>query len=385
MTEEVGVTAEPPGTRSRKLNWFTVGAANTLVVLALSLVSWWLLIDPASNVIGWDIYPEPFTSWLFWCLIIVIFIGFNMQFHGFENIRQPRRGLILMGISLGVSVLITLVLAQFVGAFFPSFAADRPEGAGYATGAQWVLFAYLVYVMSVVNWNHWPWSNSRLTKSGKGFAEVTLLLVPTTILYVVFALPNFLIDGPDPLIGPTETLGYFYCCILSVVVTGNLTDNWPWRLANTPTRIAVTSTVGNLVLGGIIYAALLQIVPMLIGDANAAAMSEVVSTLPAQFGVCWVLWMILWPNVFDNYPNHANMSAAAKYCIRIAVTFILGILTFLTYYFVLAGPVLHEPAVGSTMAGNALGFIDWWILWVLWYVLCFDSIGIRRTLSTARE
>lgn len=383
MTEELRVSATSPDLHRSKSAWLTAGVANTAVVLLLSVVSWWLLIDPVTNVIGWNIYPEPFTSWLFWCLIIVIFIGFNMQFHGFSNLRQPLRGLALMGISVGISVLITVVLAKFVGAFSPSFSSDRPAGAGYATGAQWVLFAYLVYVMSVVNWGHWPWTGSRLSQTRKGFAEVIVLLIPTTILYVVFALPNFLIDGPEPLFGPTETLGYFYCCILSVVATGNLTDNWPWRLAGTPARTALASTIGNLLLGGLIYAALLQIVPLLIGGDNASAMSDVTATLPAQFGVCWVMWMILWPNVFDNYPTRETLSNGVKYGIRVLVTFVLGAITFLGYYFFVAGPVLHEPAVGSNLAGSALGFLDWCILWALWYVLCFESLGIRRFFGSS--
>jgi len=51
--------------------------------------------------------------------------------------------------------------------------------------------------------------------------------------------------------------------------------------------------------------------------------------------------------------------------------------TFLLYYFAIAQHVLHEPGVaGTTLFGDALGFMNWVILWLLWYALFLGSYGV---------
>jgi AAT family amino acid transporter len=53
----------------------------------------------------------------------------------------------------------------------------------------------------------------------------------------------------------------------------------------------------------------------------------------------------------------------------------LGVLAYLLCYLVLAGLVLHEPVVAGAMHGEALGFIDWAVLWMLWYVSFLGFYG----------
>jgi amino acid transporter, AAT family len=90
--------------------------------------------------------------------------------------------------------------------------------------------------------------------------------------------------------------------------------------------------------------------------------------------------MIFWSNACGNVPNSAT--ASKNYAVRIGTTFGLGVITFLFYYRVLAGSVLHEPLVAGNLYGNALGFVDWVILWTLVYVVCFESYGLRQPADT---
>ncbi|MEJ8281392.1 hypothetical protein [Pseudonocardia spirodelae] len=94
----------------------------------------------------------------------------------------------------------------------------------------------------------------------------------------------------------------------------------------------------------------------------------------AEFGVCWVFWMVAWANVFGNAPT--TRGPGVTIVARLVITFALGVLTFLLYSYVLAGTVLHEPVVAGGVHGEALGFLNWLVLWTLWYVLFLGSAGL---------
>lgn len=358
----------------RALPWYAYGVANLAVVTVLSLVFWYLLVDPRWSGLG--LYPQPFLALLFWTILALVWIGFNLEFHGFDGLRQPVRGVALILLVLGIGAAITFGLSHGWGHFDASFAATRESGTGYLTGALFVLFGFFTFVMGVVNWDHWPWT--KLAQPWRGIGGIALLTIPTAVLYAVLALPG-LATWADPAkawFGTDTLIGWFYSLIISVILTGLLTENWPWRLAGSPGRVALASALGNVAVGTGLYFVLLPLVKALIGAANTAAVGEAITSFPAQLGVCWVFWMIFWANAFGNRPSGQN--AAVNYLVRIAVTLVLGIATFAVYYFLLAGPVLHEPVVAGAMHGTALGWMDWMVLWTLFYVLCLNSYGLPQ-------
>lgn len=363
-------------TISRSLPWYTFGAANLIVVTVLSLVFWYLLVDPKWS--GLNIYPEPFFALLFWAILAVVWIGFNLEFHGFSNLRQPMRGLLLILLVVGISLAITFTIAYGWGYFDSSFAASRAEGTGYFTGALFVLFGFFTYVMSVINWGHWPWSKLTVQQPWLGIGEISLITIPTLLIYAVLGLPG-LASWADPAKAwfSTNTLiGWFYSLIVVALLTGLLFENWPWRLAGSPGRVALASAVGNVILGTGLYYLLLASVKGLVGSADVTGIGSAITSYPAELGVCWAFWMIFWSNAFGNYPN--GPSSARNYVVRAAITLVLGIGTFLVYYYLIAGPVLHEPVVTGSMHGNALGWMDWMVLWALFYILCLNSYGLPK-------
>lgn len=86
--------------------------------------------------------------------------------------------------------------------------------------------------------------------------------------------------------------------------------------------------------------------------------------------------MIFWQNCFANKPD--GLSMAARFAVRSAITAVLGVGTFLAYYFFLADKVLHEPAVVGDINGNALGWWNWVVIWTLPYVLGLQSWGLPQ-------
>ncbi|WP_232374871.1 hypothetical protein [Mycolicibacterium mengxianglii] len=357
--------------------WVLFGLANLAVVLALSVAGWYLIADPVLS--PWDLYPMPFNAALFWAILFVVFIGFNAEFAGFNRLGQPWRGLAITGGTAVFAVLVTLLLAAGLGKVDLDFAPERDGGLGYFTGALFVLFGFGTFVISVLNWQHWPWPQLGLKQPAVGLAEIAAVAGPTMLLYFVLGMPAVTSSEAHPVMALDTVMGWFYSVIVSVILTGQTLDNWPWRLAGSPARVALVSTVGNVLVGTIFYFIAKQLVEILLGPDTTSDLGGVINQFPAQIGVCWVFWMILWANAFGNRPT--GLGAAANYTIRVALTLVLAVITFVFYYRFAAENILHEPAVASGIGGNALGFVDWMVLMTLLYVVGFESLGLRRLIS----
>ncbi len=356
--------------------WFLLGLAQLAVVTVLAVGSWWLLADPKTS--PFSLYPLPFNAALFWAVLFVVFVGFNMEFHSFARLRQPVRGLVIIACTAAFAIAFTWLLGVGFGSLAPDFAAGRADGLGWFTGALFVLFGFFTYVMVVVNWGHWPWVDLGLRQPLVGLCEINFMLLPTLGLYLVIGLPS--ISGASPagssLMTLNTVLGWFYSIIVATLLTGLSTDNWPWRLAGGGGRTALAATIGNIVLGSFLYAALLALVKAILGASTVAELGDGIHQFPAQIGVCWAFWMIFWSNAFGNRPTH--LSDGVNIAVRVALTFALGVGTFVGYYYVVAQHVLHEPVVAGSIHGNALGFLDWLVLWTLFYVVALGAYGIVR-------
>jgi AAT family amino acid transporter len=362
----------PPG------RWVAFGAANFAVVVVVSIAGWYLLADPELS--PWDLYPMPFNAVLFWAILFVVFVGFNGEFALFDQLVQPWRGLMITVATVVFAVAVTWVLSAGLGSVNADFAPSRDGGLGYFTGALFVLFGFGTFVIVVLNWQHWPWPQLGLRQPAVGLAEVAAVTGPTILLYVALGLPAVTAGEAAPLMSLDTVMGWFYSVIVAIILTGQTLDNWPWRLAGRPGRVAVVSTVGNVVLGTIIYFAVVSFVEVLLPSAATEALGSTINQFAAQFGVCWVFWMVFWANAFGNRPTRS--SAAANYVMRFVLTLVLAVITFAVYYRLAAEHILHEPSVAPGISGNALGFIDWMVLVTLLYVVAFESFGLR-TLNRA--
>ena len=322
----------------------------------------------------------PFNALLFWALLFVVWSGFNLEFAGFTRLRQPWRGVAVTVAALAFAVGVTWSLAVGLGHFFPGLAPSREDGAGFFTGALFVLFGFSTYVMAVVNWSHWPWTDLGLRQPLVGLCEIAFLLLPTGLLWVILGVPA-VTEGPTPLMSVDTLLGWYYSIIVAVVLTGLTLENWPWRRAGSRARVAAASLLGNVVLGTALHVALRGVSEQLIGAETVGRLGPAIDQFPAQLGVCWVAWMIVWANCFGNRP--AGLGVASDLAARFAITFSLGVVTFVLYYRVLAEHLIHEPPVAGGLSGNALGFLDWFALVALLHVVGFQSWPLRTPAAVA--
>ena len=370
-SHSAGSTPAPQGHsapgRAAKGHWFAFGAANLAVVVTISLATWYLLADPTTS--PWSFYPLPFNAALFWAILFIVFIGFNCEFAGFDKLAQPLRGITIL-VATGVfAVAVTWLLGSGLGSLFPDFAGSREGGLGYFAGALFVLFGFATWVMVVLNWQHWPWTALGMKQPLIGLCEIAFVAVPTLALYFVFGLPSVSLSATDPLMTVDTVLGWFYSMVVAVILTGQTLDNWPWKLFGGGGRTALAATVGNVLRGTAIYFLMVPFAKVLLGSTATAELGSVINQFPAQIGVCWAFWMIFWAHGFGNRFSPS---------IRAALTFALAVGTFLFYYHFAAEHILHEPEVATGVHGNALGFVDWLVLWTLIYVIGFQSLGMRK-------
>ncbi|MGI9157064.1 MAG: hypothetical protein ACR2FG_10560 [Marmoricola sp.] len=209
--------------------------------------------------------------------------------------------------------------------------------------------------------------------------------MPTTLLWVVLGIPavSETVRAGSPLLDMNTLLGWYYSIIVAIVLTGLTMENWPWRLAGSRARVAMASLVGNVALGTVLYVVLRAVSKLIIGSDTVHVLGVAINQFPSQLGVCWVAWMIVWANAFGNKPT--RLGATANLAARVAITFALAVGTFVLYYYVLAEHLLHEPPVAGNLSGNALGFMDWFALVALLYVVGFESYPLRTPAAEAAD
>lgn len=371
-TTEAG---RPTAAVRRGLPWHLYGVANIAVVLVLSLLFWYLLTDPKTS--PFKTYPYPFNAVLFWAILVTVFLGFNLQLHGFTKYPQPYRGILLIAITVVVSIGVVALVTRGWGAWDPSFAYNRAADLGYLMTALFVLIGFFTYVTVAVNWGLWPWAQLGLKQPWLGIGAI-LFMTPLTILgYAVLVLPSLAVWAKpgNVFLDLNTTIGWFYDVIVAAVLTGVVWENWPWRLAKSGGLVAIGSLIGNLALGTGLYFVSLALLHILISGSTITTLGVGLNSYTADLGVCWVFWMIAWANVFGNRPLAGSL--ATRYLARLVITFVLGVATFLLYYYVLAGSVLGEPVAAGSLYGNALGWMDWMVLWLLFYVVYLSSYGLR--------
>lgn len=376
-TTEDGRAASPVGeTRPRFGPWSTAGVAVFGIWLA-SLVSWWLFFDPKWSPL--HIYPEPAGAFIFWAILAVIWMAFNLELWP-TRLGQPRVGLIQVGAGVILTVAVILLLAYVWGRVDPAFSHRLPNGAGWDNGTYIVLMGFFCWSVIAVNWDHWPWADHRLEQPIRGVAELFVGFALTVLSFSVLVYPNIATwtgARSIPMHLPV-TIGWFYSAIVALIFAVQFWENWPWsNLANRALRAAV-SLIALLAVGTVIYfvgrAWLHVLVPASIRRLPSFSASQV-----AQLGVCVNSITLSWGLLVKRFVGQWPFSTRPRLNALILTVgaYLLGSLVYVGYMRWAGTQLLHEPAIKGNYGGDPLLGMDWVILVLFWYAVSFDLYGLQ--------
>lgn len=351
-----------------------------VVIQAVSYIVWRLFADPQAAV--WKFYPQPFGAYLFWGILVVVFFGFNCGMAGFTNIKQPASGLLATAITVVLSFAIPGLLIFGYGRLDPAFSPVK--FAGHGAAGLVVLIGFYGYGVLSSAMGGWPWSD-RMPQPYSGLAQIAVGTGLTVIGYMALIYPSLASwTAPDRVLLTLPTaIGWFYSVIVCWLTTVDQTDNWPWSAFGSKTKVALATFFGNFVGGTIIYFVFLALLKNVLIPADALAkIGGGITLWPAQLGVWIVSWGIFWLLCAGNAPN--SFSPAVNRLLRFAITWGLGIGSFVIYMHWFAGAVLHEAQIVPGFGGDPLTWVDLLNYIMLIFMVYFGAYPLVKRLPAAK-
>jgi AAT family amino acid transporter len=352
----------------------------TVVALfAVSIGSWWLLGDAEWSVVG---AGAPVVSCvLFWTILGCIFTGFTFGNWPFSLLPQPLAGLAQVAVNLAIGFVMTFVFTRVIGSWDPTFSADAPGGVGYTAAAFIVLIGFYAYTLAAANWGGYPFEGVPAPLAS--VAQFFLAAFITLIGVVLIVYPNFNAQlAPEAPIPLADGLGWVYSSIVVAIVCAMQWQNLPWAAISHRHLRALAALVvtlgGGYLLGQVLEVAVKALVPEKIESmVTFAAAAET-----AQLGVCIALWSLIVGLIVAPVVAETPLSVRA---LRTAVVLVLAVVTYLVFTRFFATAVLHFPAMSGDYGGDALAFMDWTVLIVLWHAVAFGGHLATRKASAGQR
>lgn len=382
-------------TQNAKAKPVLYGVLAPLLIFLVSWLTWYFVIDPTGPL---AIYPHKAGGFIFWMIIGVVWFAFNGELYSFRNLSQPGKGIILVILTTALAVFLVWFLNVLWGSFDPAFSINRPpSNFGIFAGALMVLIGFYAWPVQALTWQHWPWSDSGMKQPYIGIAEFFVGFFITVLLYMFLIFPAVAMwqspdwfHGAKPLFSVPTVVGWFYMVPVVHLIIAGLFERWPWRLMDkNRARMAIVSFFGVIALASLLYPIMLNIAKLLMGPVVAQLLSQhgMLNIEAAQLGVCFIIWIIIWPMIGRNWPTKFPM--AVNYILRLLITFALGVIFYLFMNRWFGVTCFHEPSLATlygatlpagyeTYGGNPLLSMDWAIIIALYYLVYFDSWGLRR-------
>ena len=348
---------------------------NILVIYGISFVVWRLFADPQVGV--WRFYPQPFGAYLFWAILVVVFLGFNLEMHGFGKLSQPMGGIAATAVTLGLGFAIPMLLIFGYGRLDPAFASAKY--AGYGAAGLIVLIGFYGFGVVANSMDGWPWTDAGMKQPMVGLAQILTGFCLTVLGYVVLIYPN-LASWTAPgrvCMGLPTAIGWFYSIITVWLTTSLIFDLWPYSTFKSRAGRALAAFFGNFLFGTLLYFLLLALLKhVLIPAAALVKIGPAINLWPAQLGVWIVNMLLFWALCCGNAPT--SLSPAMNRLVRFIITWALGIGAFVLYTKWLAVGVLHEAPIAPGFGGDPLTWVDLLNLVLLFYVVYFGCFPFAK-------
>lgn len=349
--------------------------ANFLVIYGISLAVWRLFADPRVGV--WQFYPQPFGAYLFWAILVIVFLGFNLEMHGFGKMRQPGGGIAATAVTLGLGFAIPMALIFGYGRLDPAFTSAKY--AGYGSAGLIVLIGFYGFGVVANSMDGWPWTDAGMRQPMVGLAQILTGFFLTVLGFLVLIYPNLASWGAPGRVCmslPTA-IGWFYSVITVWLTTALIFDLWPYSIFKSRAGRALAAFFGNFLFGTVVYFLLLALLKqILIPVAALEKIGTAINLWPAQLGVWIVNMLLFWALCCGNTPN--NLAPAMNRLVRFLVTWALGIAAFVLYTKWFAIGILHETPIVPGFGGDPLTWVDLLNLVLLFYVVYFGCFPLNR-------
>lgn len=349
--------------------------ASFIVIHGISFVVWRLFADPQAGI--WKFYPQPFGGYLFWAVMVVVFIGFNLEMHGFNRLRQPIGGIAATAVTLTLGMIIPMLLIYGYGRLDPAF--SPVQYAGHGAAGLIVLIGFYGFGVVANSMDGWPWTDAGMKQPMVGIAQIITGFFLTVVGYLALIYPNLASwTAPDRVVMALPTaIGWFYSVITVWLTTVLILDLWPYSTFKTRAGRALAAFFGNFVLGTVLYFILLALLKNVLIPAEALEkIGPAINLWPAQLGVWIVNILLFWALCCGNAPT--SLSPAMNRVVRFVITWALGIGAFMVYMKWFAIGVLNEAAIVPGFGGDPLTWVDLLNLILLFYVVYFGSYGLVK-------
>ena len=358
-------------------------------IFVVSIVTWWLLGDPKWSIVGARAKTPTelatksgiVSCLLFWTIFGHIFTGFTFGNYPFSKLPQPLSGLAQVVVNIVIGIAGTLLFTRGVGNWDPTFSYKAAGGAGYTAAAFIVLIGFYAYAFASASIGGYPFEDIPAPLSS--VAQWFLAAFLTVVGVVTLVYPNFsaALATHAPVTLPTAA-GWVYSSIVIVIVAAMQWQNWPWAgIANRHLR-ALTALVVTLGGGYLLFLAFKGLLHGLLPGFVKSTAAFPYGLEAAELGVCFSLWSLIFGLVVA--PSKLKSVAAAR-ALRTLIVAVLAVLTYVVFMRFVATKVLHFPATKGNYGGNPLLWMDWTILFVLWYAVAFGGhFGTRRAPGSRR-
>jgi AAT family amino acid transporter len=358
-----------------KLGAVGFAIASFIVINVISFVVWRLFADPQAGI--WKYYPQPFGGYLFWAILVLVFIGFNLEMHGFSKLSQPMGGIVATTVTVALGFAIPMLLIYGYGQLDPAFSPTKYAGHGAA--GLIVLIGFYGFGVVANSMDGWPWTDAGMKQPMVGIAQMITGFFLTVVGFVVLIYPCLASwTGPDRVVMALPTaIGWFYSVITVWLTTALVLDLWPYSTFKTRAGRALAAFFGNFVFGTLLYFILLALLKNVLIPADALEkIGPAINLWPAQLGV-WIVFMLLsWALYCGNAPN--SLGPAMNRVVRFIITWTLGIGAFVVYMKWFAVGVLNEAAIVPGFGGDPLTWVDLLNLILLIYVVYFGCYGLTQ-------
>jgi len=367
---------------------------------AFFAIAWflWFIFSDSRGPVGW--FPYPFVMYLAMMILVAIWQHMQLGDWPFQDIPQPKRGIIMTITNLVlVWFVIDVLFYRILGlgfnfvSYYGLEAAGKPVVLAQVAVVCFVLIGFYTFSVATIFFAKWPIQPSNLPQPAAGFAEIAWGALLTFLTYTVLIVPFFGSIFTGPALNPSWwtdfggtshvhwVFGWWEWAIVILFLTPNVWRMKPWSLITLPQPwkgiiSVILSLIGAFILAYICRAIIPLWVPaetfQLLEEAKGASEVERFLWLhSAEIAGFTLIPFLIWHHYFDDISFGLNVDGWAGFFLRTIGVLALATGSYWIFYYGNFGhwglgnhhmtELSHRFAHGESLVWNF-----WWIIPLLW-------------------